>query len=41
MNATLQVDGVECAYSATLSDAYKGLMNCPGRRPVPLTVWVK
>ena len=41
MKATLQVDGVECAYSATLSDAYQGLMNCPGRRPVPLTVWLK
>jgi hypothetical protein len=41
MRATLLVDGVECTYSARLSDSYTGLMNCPDRRAVPLTLWVK
>jgi len=41
MTATLLIDGVECAYHARLSDAYQGVLNCSGRRPVPLTVWLK
>jgi hypothetical protein len=41
MKATLLIDGLECAYSATWSDAYRGVMDCPGRRAVPLTVWFK
>jgi len=41
MKATLLMDGVECSYSATLTDSYNGLMECPGRRAVPMTVWVK
>ena len=41
IEAKLLVDGVECSYSARLSDAYKGLMNCPDRRAVPLTLWLK
>ncbi len=41
MTATMRLDGVECTYSARLSDAYKGLMTCPDRAPVPLTLWVK
>jgi len=41
MKATLLMDGVECSYSATLTDSYNGLMECPGRRAVPMMVWVK
>ena len=41
LNATLSVAGVECTYSGQLSDAYSGTMNCPGRRGVPLKLWVK
>jgi hypothetical protein len=41
MRATLFVDGIECTYSGRLSDTYTGLMNCPDRRAVPLTLWLK
>ena len=41
MTATVLVDGVECTYSARLSDSYSGMMKCPDRRAVPLTLWVK
>jgi hypothetical protein len=41
MKATLVVDGVECTYSARLSDAYSGLMNCPHKPALPLTLWLK
>jgi hypothetical protein len=41
MKATLLVDGVECTYSGRLTDSYTGMMSCPDRRTVPLTLWVK
>jgi hypothetical protein len=41
MEATLLVDGVECNYRARLSGSYTGTMNCPDKRIVPLTLWVK
>ncbi len=41
IKAKLLIDGVECSYSARLSDSYKGLMNCPDGRAVPLTLWLK
>jgi hypothetical protein len=41
LNATLSLAGIECTYSASLSDAYKGQMSCPGRPPQPLTLWVR
>jgi hypothetical protein len=41
LNATLSVGGVECTYSGRLLDSYTGMMTCPGRQPVPLTLWVK
>jgi hypothetical protein len=41
MKATLLIDGVECEYRATLSDSYRGEMDCPGRRAVPLALWLK
>jgi hypothetical protein len=40
LNATLSVAGEECTYSGSLSDSYTGLMTCPDRGPVPLTLWV-
>jgi hypothetical protein len=41
LKATVSVDGVECTYRASLSDSYAGMMECPGRRAVPLELWVK
>jgi hypothetical protein len=41
LDAKLTLAGVECTYSARLSDAYKGRMNCPDRPAVPLTLWVR
>jgi len=41
LNAKLSVAGIECTYSARLSDSYTGTMNCPDRGPVPLRLWVK
>jgi hypothetical protein len=41
LSATLSLAGVECTYTARLSDAYKGQMNCPDRPAVPLTLWVR
>ena len=41
MKATLLMDGVECTYSGTLTDSYGGMMSCPDRRAVPLTLWLK
>jgi hypothetical protein len=41
LNATLLIGGVECSYSATLSDFYSGAMTCPDRETVPLKMWVK
>jgi len=41
LKATVSVDGVECAYRASRSDSYAGMMECPGRPAVPLELWVK
>ncbi len=41
LNATLLVAGVECTYSARLSDSYTGTMNCADRGAIPLRLWVK
>lgn len=41
MKAILLVDGVECTHSGRFTNSYTGLMNCPDRRAVPLTLWVK
>lgn len=41
LNAKVTLAGVECAYSAQLSDAYKGYLNCPGQLTVPFTLWVR
>jgi hypothetical protein len=41
LRATLLVDGVECSYRGRPSESYVGLLECPNKRPVPLTLWVK
>jgi hypothetical protein len=41
IEARLRVDGMECTYSGSLSDAYTGMMACPDRRPVPLLLWLR
>jgi hypothetical protein len=41
MNATLSVAGIECTYSARLSNSYTGTMNCPDQGEVPLKLWLR
>ena len=41
LKATMRLDGAECSYAATLSDAYKGTMTCPDQPAMPLTLWVR
>ena len=41
IDVTMQMAGVECAYRGSLSDAYTGMMSCPDKRPVPLTLWLR
>lgn len=41
LDATLQVEGIECTYSARQSDPYSGLMTCPDRESIPLKLWLK
>jgi len=41
LSATLSLAGLECTYSARLSDAYKGRMICPDRPALPLTLFVR
>ena len=41
LNATLSFAGMECSYSASFSDAYKGRLICPDRPAVPLTLFVR
>jgi hypothetical protein len=41
IEASLSIDGIECTYSAAMSDAYIGQMICPDRPAVPLTLWAR
>jgi hypothetical protein len=41
IDVRLLIDGVECTYAGSLSDAYTGLMACPTRRPAPLLLWLR
>jgi hypothetical protein len=41
LDATLLVEGIECTYSARLSDPYSGMMTCPDREAIPLKLWLK
>jgi hypothetical protein len=41
LRAALVLAGVACTFTGTLSDAYKGLLSCADKPPMPLTLWVK
>jgi len=41
LKATMVFDGAACSYTATLSDAYRGVMSCPDKPAMPLTLWVR
>jgi hypothetical protein len=41
MEATLTLDGTRCTFNGVLSEAYSGVMECPGTKGVPLTISVK
>jgi hypothetical protein len=41
VEARLSIEGVECTYSGTMSVSHTGMMVCPDRRAVPLTLWIK
>ena len=41
LDATLSLDGIDCTYSASFSDAYKGQLSCPGLPAQPLTLWLR
>jgi hypothetical protein len=41
ISAKVRLDGVECDYAGSLSDAYTGMIACPGRRPVQLLLWIR
>jgi hypothetical protein len=41
LRAVLVVAGVACTFTGNLSDAYKGLLSCSDRPPMPLTIWIK
>lgn len=41
IDARINVAGVDCTYSASLTDAYEGTMTCPDRKPVPMIVWLR
>lgn len=41
VKATLTIDGNQCTFKATKSDAYVGMMSCRDRRDAPLRLWIK
>jgi hypothetical protein len=41
LDATLLIDGMECTYSARVSEPYSGAMACPDREAVPLKLWLR
>lgn len=41
LDATLLVDGTACTFSGKRTSSYEGMMECPDRRSVPLTLWIK
>ena len=41
IDAKVLIDGVECTFAGSLSDAYVGKLACPGRRPVQMLLWLK
>ena len=38
LTAALMIDGVRCTFRGHLSDAYAGVLSCPGRRAVPMAI---
>jgi hypothetical protein len=38
---TVSVDGIDCTYRGSLSESDTGTMECPGRKAIPLKLWVK
>ena len=41
IQATLVLDGTECAFEGKLADAYEGVLTCPEWRGVPLSLVIK
>ena len=41
LDAKLLVEGIECTYSARLSEPYSGMMACPDREAIPLKLWLR
>jgi hypothetical protein len=41
IEATLLIEGSECTFRGRLKEAYDGVMNCPDRRAVPLSLLIK
>jgi hypothetical protein len=41
VEATLLIEGLECTFSGNRASSFDGVMTCPDRRGVPLTMWVK
>jgi hypothetical protein len=39
--ATLRIDGTECSFLGHHNDAYDGVLHCPDRRDVPMTLWIR
>lgn len=41
IEARVVVEGQECSYSGTLTDAYEGRLACPDRKPVQMLLWIR
>jgi hypothetical protein len=41
VEATLLIEGSECTFRGRLKESYDGVMDCPDRRAVPLSLWIK
>ena len=41
VTATLLIEGIECTYSGDFKNQDNGMLNCPDRRSVPLTLSIK
>jgi hypothetical protein len=39
--ATLLIDGITCTFTGHLTDEYNGVMICPDRRSVPMTLSIE
>jgi hypothetical protein len=41
VDATLLIEGTECTFSGKLKESYEGILNCPDRRAMPISLWIK